>query len=143
MKKVGIVVDDLREFGGCEKWVINVIDLLKEEIEFSLFTYLDKRGQARINISELSSMKIKIINFNVVTLPIINEKIPISIPIAVLKELRDLDVIYSTTQHTFINLFFMTAAKLYNKRFIIGLHGSIIFRDFLYSKNPLKRVFLP
>ena len=37
----------------------------------------------------------------------------------------------------------MTAAKLYNKRFIIGLHGSIIFRDFLYSKNPLKRVFLP
>ena len=43
MIKVGILVDDIREFGGREKWVLNVIDLLKGDIEFGLLTHFDKK----------------------------------------------------------------------------------------------------
>lgn len=144
MKKMCVIVDDLREFGGREKWVLNVINLLKNT-KFSLLTYLDKNGYGRININQLIKSKdVKIINFNVIQLPIIKEKIPAGIAsVIAFKEIKDFDVIYSTTQNIFINLFFMAAAKLYNKRFIVGLHGSIIFRDFLYSKNSLKIFFLP
>ena len=142
MIKVGIIVDDIREFGGREKWVLNVIDLLKADIKFNLLTYFNKKTYVRININKLIKPEdVEIINFDVTLLPIINEKIPVGInSIIAFKKIKNFDVIYSTTQHAFINLFFMLAARLYNKRFIIGLHGSIIFRDFLYSKKFYKRL---
>ena len=145
MIKVGIIVDDIREFGGAEKWVLNVIDLLKENMEFALLTYFDKKRYIRININELAELEdVKIIKFNSTSLPIINEQIPVGIDsIIAFKKIKNFDVIYSTTQNAFTNLFFMSAARFYNKRFIIGLHGSIIFRDFLYSKNPYKNLLLP
>lgn len=145
MIKVGILVDDIREFGGREKWVLNVIDLLKGDIEFGLLTHFDKKGYVRININELAELEdVKIIKFNSASLPLVNEQIPVGInSIMAFKKIKNFDVIYSTTQHAFINLFFMSAARFYNKRFIIGLHGSIIFRDFLYSKKPYKSLLLP
>jgi len=143
-KKIEVIVDDMSSFGGREKWVINLVHLLKYKFDFTILSYDSKKTYKRVKLKDIMNKEnIDIVKYEVKTIPFINENAPVGLTsLKAFNNIKNFDVIYSTSQSIFTNLFFLIAAKVYKKRFIIGLHGSIIFRDFVYSPGFLKDTFL-
>ncbi len=147
MKKVklGIIAEgDMRSYGGGEKYLIELSRRLKN-FDITIYSYLNTKN-ARIGIEKLKKMsKAKIKFFKSFSLPILKERLPLTISgISLLLELDKYDSIYITDPSMptiFMILIFLKLRRAKTK-VIFGVHDPGFLRDVPQKNNLLRRFLL-
>ncbi|MEM3860157.1 MAG: glycosyltransferase [Candidatus Micrarchaeaceae archaeon] len=147
MKKLALIAGkDLRYYGGGEKDIIGLANLLKNDYKITLF-YPEGNNNLRVDYNYLLNTidkRIELNKFKTLIFKLTEDYIPINMGgIKLLFKLKEFDVIYSMSQSIIFNMFILFMSTFYNKRFIIGIHTPYFFRKSPIGKNFLKHLFMP
>jgi glycosyltransferase involved in cell wall biosynthesis len=136
MKKTKLAIltpNDIRSFGGTEKYVIELSKRLKN-FDITIFSYKNEKNK-RVNESKIKKMlgtKAKVRYFKAITLPLSKENIPLSLSgLRMLWNLSDFDSLYLTDLSVpaiFIVLLFLRIKNAKTK-IIFGLHIPGLLRN--------------
>jgi glycosyltransferase involved in cell wall biosynthesis len=156
MKKTKLAIftgSDIRSFGGDGKYIIELSKRLKN-FDITIFSYKDDRSK-RVDESEIKKIlgrgrRVKIRFFNVITIPISKERIPLTLSgLHVLSNLSNFDSIYITDPS--IPTIFMILSSLRVKhaktKVIFGVHdpGFLRSKPIIQSsiRSSLLKVYRP
>ncbi len=145
MKRLAILTGfEIRSYGGGEKYIIEVIKRLKD-FDTTVYSFVDK-SEIRINDKEIKKMlKAKLIYFNTVTIPILNERLPFTLSgLSMLSQLCKYDTIYtidSSSPTIFMILLYIKLKKLKTK-IIFGVHDPGFLRITPHENTFFKRLLL-
>ena len=135
---------DLRNFGGGEKYIIELCKRLKD-FDITVFSYEDEKS-ARLSKSEIKTLlKTKLEFFRSFTIPILKERVPFSFSgLKVLSKLNTFDSIYITDPSIptiFMILMFLKLKKAKTK-LIFGAHDPGFLRAKPQKNNIFRKILL-
>ena len=140
MKKLALLsVSDLKYYGGGEKDIIGLANMLCNSYDITLF-YPEGKENFRVDIKYIRKIldkKIKLSKYKCFELNSSKDFVPLNFRgIQFLLSLKRFDVIYSMNQSIILNTFILHISKYYGIRFIFGIHTPYFFR-----KKPIKGNF--
>jgi glycosyltransferase involved in cell wall biosynthesis len=134
----------MRSYGGGEKYLIELSRRLKN-FDITIFSYLDTKN-AHIGIEKVKKMsKAKIKFFKSFSLPILKERLPLTISgISLLLELDKYDSIYITdpSMPTIFMILLFLKLRRAKAKVIFGVHDPGFLRDMPQKNNLLRRFLL-
>lgn len=135
-KKLAIILgDDIRVFGGVEKFTIELCKRLKDW-DVSIFS-CDLKNNLRVNSHFINKIvRGRIIKYKVFVIPILMDRVPLTLSgLKMLSDLKNYDAIYNIDPSITTNLLLTIIAKINKKPFIFAVHTSILRNDVIkYSK---------
>jgi len=147
MKKTKLAIftgSDLRNFGGGEKYIIELCKRLKA-FDITVFSYEDDKS-ARLGKSKIKALlKAKLKFFRSFTIPILKERIPFSFSgLRVLSNLDTFDSIYVTDPSvpTIFMMLMYLKMKRARTKIIFGVHDPGFLRSQPQKNNLTRRILL-
>lgn len=139
-KRLAIILgDDIRAFGGIERFTIELCKRLKDW-DVSIFS-CDLKNNLRVNSHFINKIvRGRIIKYKVFVIPILMDRVPLTLSgLKMLSDLKNYDAIYNTDPSITINLLLTMIAKINKKSFIFAVHTSIL-RDNVIKNSKLRKI---
>lgn len=138
--KLLLVANNLEGFGGGERWVLETARRLQNIFDISIINPKMKGEKDRIKLDalierfDLKNVRIVDIDCTGMKSQIGTGKFNLMVPnpkamYRLGKEIRSCDVVYQMSMNPVLLLHAVVSAKLYKKRFILGLHNPIILKE--------------
>jgi glycosyltransferase involved in cell wall biosynthesis len=128
---------DLRSFGGGEKDVIGLVNAAPD-LDITVYSLIDN-ANARMTfdaIFKLLQNKSSVVFYSAIKSKFLRDVFPFSFSgLKVLFGLRRYHAVYSMHQGLFLNGLILLICKVFNVRFIFGIHSPILFDDKPISPN--------
>jgi len=135
---------DLRNFGGGEKYIVELCKRLKA-FDITVFSYEDDKS-ARLSKSEIKALlKAKLKFFKTFTIPILKERIPFCFSgLKILSNLDTFDSIYiiDPSVPTIFMILMYLKMKRAKKKMIFGVHDPEFLRSQPQKNNLTRRILL-
>lgn len=144
MLNVAIFIGGIEYFSGGQKYALRLSEELKHMgMGVRIFTYSDRNQ--KVSINKIRSMtNVEIIQYDTFNLALADERIPLTqSALNMLNELKSADVIYNMDSSIAMNLTLLTFCRMFNKKYIFGLHDPDVFRKVLQKKSLLRKGLLP
>lgn len=143
MKKLALISSsDLKYYGGGEKDIIGLANILCNSYDITLF-YPEGKENLRVDmgyIKKILNKKIKLSEYKCFELNSSKDFVPLNFRgIKFLLSLKNFNVIYSMSQSIILNTFILHASKHWGVRFIFGIHTPYFFRTKPIKTNFFKR----
>lgn len=133
---------DMRNFGGGEKYVIELIKRLKG-FDTTIFSFVGT-GKMRMTENEVAKIAgVPIIYYRTLHVPVAQERLMLT-PDSFrhLDMLRGYDVVYNLDNSLVTNLLLTKYSRKYGFRYILGIHDANILRDAPIKKSVSRAVLL-
>jgi len=147
MKKPKLAIftgSDLRNFGGGEKYIIELCKRLKG-FDITVFSYEDDKN-VRLSKSEIKKLlKAKLEFFRSFTIPILKERVPFSFSgLKVLSKLNSFDSVYITDPSipTILMILIFLKVKKAKTKIIFGVHDPGFLRTQPQKNNIFRKILL-
>ena len=132
MKKLALISSsDLRYYGGGEKDIIGLANMLCNNYDITLF-YPEGKENIRVDIKYIRKIlneKVKLSKYECFELKSSKDFVPLNFKgIKFLLSLKRFNVIYGMNQSIILNTFILYTSKHYGIRFIFGIHTPYFFR---------------
>jgi glycosyltransferase involved in cell wall biosynthesis len=137
---------DIRNFGGGEKYIIELSKRLKN-FDITIFSYKNEKNK-RVKESEVKKLlkeKVKITFFKAITIPILEERIPLSFSgLRVLWSLNGFETIYITdpSSPTIFMILLFLRIKHAKTKIIFGAHDPGFLRSKPIIQSPIRSFLL-
>jgi glycosyltransferase involved in cell wall biosynthesis len=135
---------DIRTFGGGERYAIELANRLKDS-NVTIFSNIEKNN--RVTTEEIEKMlhnNVKLKFYNTIKLPIL-KICPLTYSfLKSILDIKNFDVVYNMDQYfpiTNINVLF--ACRLFNKRYVLGIHNPDFFADKPNNPSLAKNIVFP
>jgi glycosyltransferase involved in cell wall biosynthesis len=145
--KLGIFIEgDIRSFGGTERYIIELSKRLKN-FDITIFSYKNEKSK-RIEEPKVKKMlkeKVKITFFKAITIPILEERIPLSFSgLRVLWSLSSFDAIYITDPSlpTIFMILLFLKIKHAKTKVIFGVHDPGFLRSKPIVRSSIRNFLL-
>ncbi len=134
--KVGIILSsDIREFGGGERYTLELCKRLKN-FDITILSCNKNTKTHRIKSVQFKEIR-KIEFYKAFKIPVLNENLLLTVSgIKMLMNLKRFDVVYSLDQSIFTMIFLSLVGSIYHKKIILGMHAEGFLR-----KIPLENAF--
>jgi len=148
MKKSKLAIftgSDLRNFGGAEKDAILMANMLCNDFDITLFTPTDK-SNLRVNkeyVENLIDKKIEILYYPAIKIFFGTDIIPKGFKgIKDILLIRKFDFVYAYTPSVILDLILIFICKVYNVKFIFGIHTPDYFKEKSTINSPIRNLLL-
>ncbi|MEM4097783.1 MAG: glycosyltransferase [Candidatus Micrarchaeaceae archaeon] len=141
MKKLAILVNDIREWSGADRWVVELVKRINFDFDITIYSYITKNELylADTEIKKLLPTEVKLKYYKVFIMPYSLDRLPITkTGLKMLFELRRYDIIYIIEESLTSMSFILLALKLSKAKIIFGLHDPYITGNRL-TGNRLKK----
>ena len=141
--KIGIILSsDVREFGGGERYILELYKKLKN-FDITILSCNKNVNTHRLKYWQFRKLK-KIEFYKAFRIPILNENMLLTVSgIKMLMNLKRFDVIYSLDQSIFTMMFLLFIQRVYHKKVILGMHAEGFLRKVPLEDTILKRCLFP